>query len=241
MGSPSAVAAQQLSVQKGRLSILKELSFSLAEGSLTGLLGPSGAGKTTLMRIIVGVQKITGGKVSVLGQQAGSAKLRGRIGYVSQAASVYRDLSVLDNVRYFGRLLGANRTAVLNALEDVGLAQLRQRRAGSLSGGELGRVSLACALLGNPSLLVMDEPTVGLDPLLRAQLWEHFRSLSNRGCTLLISSHVMEEASHCDSLLLLRQGELLSQLTPEQLRENGKSEDLELAFLQLIKTHQEES
>ncbi|NYE96697.1 ABC-2 type transport system ATP-binding protein [Psychromicrobium silvestre] len=233
--APAAEVAG-LAIRTGKGSpILDGIDFVLAPGAITGLLGPSGAGKTTLMRTLVGVHKISSGTVKVFGLAAGAPALRGAVGYVTQAPSVYQDLSVLENVRYFAALQGLPRASALEAIDAVGLSPLSHRRASGLSGGEFSRVSLACALAGKPRLLVLDEPTVGLDPVLRAELWQRFAALAQEGTSLLISSHVMEEASHCQTLLLLRQGKLLAQLTPQQLRERGRSEDLELAFLQLIR------
>ncbi len=230
----AAVEVRLLDVRRGRASILREIDFSIESGRITGLLGPSGSGKTTLMRAIVGVQRLSAGSATVLGMPAGDPILRHQVGYVTQAPSVYKDLSVEDNVRYFGAMHNRNRASAREAIEAVGLAGHTGRKAGDLSGGEFSRVSLACALVAKPRLLILDEPTVGLDPVLRADLWEQFAALAAAGTTLIISSHVMEEASHCDSLLLLREGRLLAQLTPEELRRRGSSDDLELAFLHLI-------
>jgi ABC-2 type transport system ATP-binding protein len=212
------------------------LNFTVDAGRITGLLGPSGSGKTTLMRVIVGVQRVTRGTVTVLGRPAGSAPLRHDVGYVTQGASVYADLSVEANVRYFGAMHGATAADVAEAIAAVGLESLARQKAADLSGGQFSRVSLACALVAHPQLLVLDEPTVGLDPVLRAELWERFAAMAATGTTLLVSSHVMEEASHCSSLLLLRDGLLLAQLTPTELAQRGRSEDLERAFLTIIKT-----
>lgn len=233
-GGPASVTVDNLTVHRGKTDVLRNITFSIPERRITGLLGPSGSGKTTLIRAIVGVQKITGGQVTVLGRAAGETSLRHDVGYVTQAASVYRDLSVLDNVRYFGAMHGRGRGDAIDALEAVGLAGFAKRKAADLSGGQFNRVSLACALVSKPRLLVLDEPTVGLDPVLRADLWQRFAAMAKDGTTLVISSHVMEEAGHCDSLLLLRDGELLAQLTPNELRERGRTDDLELAFLHLI-------
>lgn len=230
-----AVEADSLSVRIRRKPILHGLDFTVPAGRITGLLGPSGSGKSTLMRGIVGVQRLWKGSLTVLGKPAGDPTLRHAIGYMTQEASIYRDLTVLDNVRYFGALHGKPAADAREAVEAVGLAELARRRASDLSGGQFSRVSLACALVGDPKLLVLDEPTVGLDPVLRVDLWDRFRSLAERGATLLVSSHVMEEASRCDSLLLLREGQLLAQLTPESLRERGGSSDLEKAFLGIIR------
>ncbi|WP_343319960.1 ABC transporter ATP-binding protein [Arthrobacter sp. TMP15] len=231
---PVSISIEGLRVHRGKSTVLANITASIPEGHITGLLGPSGSGKTTLMRTIVGLQKISAGTVTVLGRLAGDPQNRHDVGYLTQSASVYRDLSVIDNVRYFAALQGASREQTHAALAAVGMSALGRRRAGQLSGGQLSRVSLACALVGRPRLLVLDEPTVGLDPILRADLWARFAAMAAAGTTLIISSHVMEEAGHCDSLLLLREGLLLAQLTPAQLRVKGRSEELELAFLHII-------
>lgn len=235
-GSPDmAVEVRNLSISRNGTQILRNVSFALPPGRIIGLLGPSGSGKTTLMRAIVGVQRITSGSVHVLGRPAGHPRLRHDVGYVTQAPSVYNDLSVEANVRYFGAMHGRRRRDAAQAIDAVGLGDLARQRTGDLSGGEFSRVSLACALVSEPRLLVLDEPTVGLDPVLRADLWERFRSMSEAGTSLLISSHVMEEASHCASLLLLRGGTLLGWLTPGELSRRGESQDLEQAFLHIIR------
>ncbi|MDR6637774.1 ABC transporter ATP-binding protein [Paenarthrobacter nitroguajacolicus] len=233
--APATIEATELHISRGHTKILRGLDFTVDSGRITGLLGPSGSGKTTLMRAIVGVQRITRGAVTVMGSPAGSASLRHDVGYVTQGASVYGDLSVEANVRYFGAMHGATAADVTEAIDAVGLAPLARQKAADLSGGQFSRVSLACALVAHPKLLILDEPTVGLDPVLRAELWERFAAMAASGTTLLVSSHVMEEASHCSSLLLLREGLLLAQLTPAELAARGGSDDLERAFLTIIK------
>lgn len=230
----AAVVTRQLQVTRGRVPILRSLDFSIPAGEITGLLGPSGSGKTTLMRAIVGVQRLTAGTVQVLGLPAGHPALRHRVGYVTQSPSVYPDLTVEANVRYFGAMHRKGRADAGEAIAAVGLERQARQKTTDLSGGELSRVSLACALVSHPRLLVLDEPTVGLDPVLRADLWDRFRTMAESGTTLLVSSHVMEEASHCGSLLLLREGLLLAQLTPQELSRRGHSMDLEKAFLHII-------
>ncbi|MDO5753466.1 ABC transporter ATP-binding protein [Arthrobacter sp.] len=234
-GGSMGVSVEGLRVFRGKKQVLANISCNIPEGRITGLLGPSGSGKTTFMRALVGVQKITAGTLTVLGRPAGDPRNRHDVGYVTQAPSVYPDLSVLDNVRYFASVHGGSREDADAVLTAVGLEDVATRKASKLSGGQFSRVSLACALVGKPKLLVLDEPTVGLDPVLRAELWGQFSAMAAAGTTLLISSHVMEEAGHCDSLLLLRGGLLLAQLTPAQLRQRGDTDDLELAFLRLIR------
>ena len=204
-------------------------------GRITGLLGPSGAGKTTLIRAIVGVQKVAAGTVTVLGQPAGSAGLRRRIGYVTQAPSVYADLTVEENVRYFATLVGAGRAGADRAIEEVGLADARSQLVDTLSGGQRSRASLACALVGDPEVLVLDEPTVGLDPVLREELWDAFRRRAEAGTTVLVSSHVMDEANRCDRLLLLRVRALIADDTPSAVKADAGTDDLDAAFLTLIR------
>src|SRR3954464_10323019 len=235
----SSVTVTDLVVERGRRRVLSGLSFTVPAGQVTGLLGPSGSGKTTLMRAIVGVQQVRSGEVTVLGLPAGSPALRTRVGYVTQAPSVYADLSVRDNVRYFATLYGMSAREADAAITDVGLGDAAEQLVADLSGGQRGRTSLACALVGCPEVLVLDEPTVGLDPVLRVELWDRFHALADAGTTLIISSHVMDEAGRCDRLLLLRDGDLLADSTPAQLRADGRSDDLEQAFLTLIRAREE--
>jgi len=230
----AAIEIEGLRVVRGRRLVLDGVSLQVSGESVTGLLGPSGCGKSTLMRAIVGVQIVADGRVMVLGESAGSPELRRRVGYVTQAPSVYGDLSVEENLRYFAAVVGAGRTRIAEVIETVRLGGREQQVVGSLSGGERSRVSLATALLGDPELLVLDEPTVGLDPVLRAELWSTFHELAATGRTLLVSSHVMEEASECDELLLMREGALLEQATPAQLRAQTGEHDLGRAFLAVI-------
>ncbi|MFE5479423.1 MULTISPECIES: ABC transporter ATP-binding protein [unclassified Nocardia] len=231
---PIAVRVADLTVKRGKRPVLHGLTLDIPRGSITGLLGPSGCGKTTLLRSIVGTQLVESGTVTVLGEPAGSAGLRRRVGYVTQAPSIYADISVRDNVAYYAALYGRDRDDTESALVAVGLADHADQLGDQLSGGQKTRASLACALVGKPELLVLDEPTVGLDPVLRVELWKQFRELAAAGTTLLVSSHVMDEAEHCDKLLLMREGNLLAQLSPDELRERTDEQNLEAAFLTLI-------
>jgi len=234
-----AVTVTDLVVDRGRKRVLPGLSFAVPAGQVTGLLGPSGSGKTTLMRALVGVQQVHSGEVTVLGLPAGSAALRNRVGYVTQAPSVYADLTVRENARYFAALYGRGAAAADAAIADVGLTDAAGQLVRDLSGGQMGRASLACALVGSPEVLVLDEPTVGLDPVLRVELWERFHALAAAGATLIVSSHVMDEAGRCDRLLLLRDGELLADSTPAKVRTLTGTDDLEEAFLHLIRARKE--
>jgi ABC-2 type transport system ATP-binding protein len=221
-------------VVRGGVTVLPGLNTELASGRITGLLGPSGSGKTTLIRAIVGVQQVAGGTVTVLGLPAGTPELRSRVAYVTQDASVYADLSVTQNVSYFARILGAPADDVGRVIHEVGLDDHAGHRVGRLSGGERSRVSLAVALLGRPEVLVLDEPTVGLDPVLRRDLWDMFAELAADGITLLVSSHVMDEASRCDDLMLLRNGQLLAHDSVAGILAATSSDDIESAFLSLV-------
>jgi ABC-2 type transport system ATP-binding protein len=231
---PGAVEIRGLRVERGGRPVLHGLDLVVARGSVTGLLGPSGCGKTTLLRSIVGVQRTEAGDIRVLGRPAGSAQLRDRVGYVTQSPSVYADLSVLENLRYFAEVLGAPRGDPDRVVALVGLTGREGDRVGRLSGGERARVSLAAALLGTPELLVLDEPTVGLDPVLRQELWQLFHRLAAGGATLLVSSHVMDEAARCTRLLLMRDGRLLADDTPAGLLAATGTPDVEAAFLRLV-------
>jgi ABC-2 type transport system ATP-binding protein len=234
MKNDEVVAVRDLVVQRGAVRAIRGLSFSAPAGQVTGLLGPSGCGKSTLMRAVVGVQVVTSGTVEVLGLPAGDRRLRDRVGYVTQAPSVYDDLTVTENLRFFSRVLGAAATEVARCIEAVDLGAARDQVVARLSGGQRSRVSLAVALLGSPELLVLDEPTVGLDPVLRRDLWAMFHELAAAGTGLLVSSHVMDEAERCDRLLLMREGELLADDTPTALLERTSTHDVESAFLSLV-------
>jgi ABC-2 type transport system ATP-binding protein len=232
--SRAAIQVRDLSVRRGGREVLRGLTFDVPTGQVTGLLGPSGCGKTTLMRALVGVQSNVAGDIEILGEPAGSRSLRHRIGYVTQAPSVYGDLTVRQNLQFFATVLSADRESIDRAIEYVDLGDHADAMVGRLSGGQSSRASLAVALLGSPDVLVLDEPTVGLDPVLRRDLWALFHRLAETGVTVLVSSHVMDEADRCERLLLLREGLLLADDTPAALRERTSSADIEGAFLALV-------
>ena len=230
----STISVRGLSVVRGGREVLHGIDVEIEAGVVTGLLGPSGSGKTTLMRSIVGAQIVESGSVEVLGLEAGSPELRSRVGYQTQAPSVYPDLAVAENLDYFAAILGVGRERVAGTLGVVGLESHEAQLAGTLSGGELARLSLAVALLNEPDVLVLDEPTVGLDPVLRRDLWTTFNHLAGAGATVLVSSHVMDEADRCQRLLLLREGRVLAVGAPEELRMATGTADLGAAFLALV-------
>lgn len=233
MTSP-AIEIDSLRVVRGGKEVLPGLSIGMRAGIITGLLGPSGCGKTTLMRAIVGVQVVASGRVTVLGLPAGSKALRSRVGYVTQAPAVYDDLTVGANLRYFAKILGAAPERVAAVVETVGLTGYGEKLVSQLSGGQRARVSLATALLNEPDVLVLDEPTVGLDPVLRQELWTTFHELADRGATLLVSSHVMDEAERCDELILMRDGLILAHASPEDVLSQANASTVEEAFLHLV-------
>lgn len=236
MSAPAAdavVATRGLTVVRGGAGVLAGLDLDVGSG-VTGLLGPSGCGKSTLLRAIVGVQRIAAGRVDVLGEEAGAASLRTRIGYQTQSPSVYDDLTVGENLRFFASVLGAGVSSVDDVLASVDLADRRDAVVGRLSGGQRSRVGLAVALLGSPELLVLDEPTVGLDPVLRRDLWALFHRIAAGGTAVLVSSHVMDEAERCDRLLLMREGRIIASGTPAAIKEQAGVDDVESAFLALV-------
>lgn len=229
----NAVEVRDLHVVRGGRTVLEHLDITIG-GGVTGLLGPSGCGKSTLMRCLVGVQQVTGGTVTVFGEPAGSRPLRDRVGYVTQAASVYDDLTVAENLRFFARVLGVDAAEVDRVVDSVDLGSHRDQVVGRLSGGQRSRASLAVALLGVPDLLVLDEPTVGLDPVLRRDLWELFHRIADAGAAVFVSSHVMDEADRCDRLLLMREGRIIADGSPTEIRQKTGSDDIESAFLSIV-------
>ncbi|WP_417234261.1 ABC transporter ATP-binding protein [Arthrobacter sp.] len=234
MNSQMAIEVDGLTIRRGKAAVLEDLTFGVPAGAVVGLLGPSGCGKSTLMRSIVGTQVVHGGTIRVLGEPAGSAPLRRRVGYMTQSVSVYDDLTIRQNLDYFRKVLGAGPERVDQVLGLTDLADTADQLVETLSGGQRSRVSLAVALLGEPDLLVLDEPTVGLDPVLRADLWSLFRQLAAEGATLLVSSHVMDEATRCDRLLLMRDGDIIADDSPDGLLAATGTETAEAAFLALI-------
>ena len=237
-GEGPAIRIEGLRVLRGGRTVLPGLTLDVPRGQVVGLLGPSGCGKTTLMRAIVGVQQVAGGRIDVLGLPAGVRALRHRVGYVTQAPSVYSDLTVRENLAYFAQVVGVRRSGldaeVSRVLAAVALTDHGGSRVDALSGGQLSRVSLAAALVGTPELLVLDEPTVGLDPVLRRDLWNIFARLAQEGVTLLVSSHVMDEAVRCDRLLLMREGVMLADDTLAGVLATTGVPDVEQAFLVLV-------
>ena len=238
MDDSPTVVVDSLRVMRRRREVIHNVSFAVCRGSITGLLGPSGCGKSTLLRSIVGVQIVAGGTVNVLGMPAGSPMLRRRIGYATQNPAIYADLTVSENLRYFAAVVGAPLSDVDRVITATGLTSHANQVSGQMSTGELSRASLAVALLGSPELLVLDEPTASLDPVLRSNLWDLFHDLANGGVTLLISSHVMDEAGRCQELLLMRDGKFLATGTPDALRRGTGEQDLEQAFLRLIQNEE---
>jgi len=233
-GRAAAIEVSKLRVERGQQEVLHSLDLTVPAGSITGLLGPSGSGKSTLMRCIVGVQIVHSGTITVLGQPAGTPALRSQVGYMTQALSVYEDLTVAENVSYFATVLGVGKSDIGRVIEQTDMTRYSKRLVSTMSGGERARVSLATALLGEPKLLVLDEPTVGLDPVLRRDLWRIFADLARTGVTLLVSSHVMDEATRCDELLLMREGRVLAQGTNDELLAQTHTDTVEHAFLKLV-------
>jgi ABC-2 type transport system ATP-binding protein len=231
----ATIEVSDLVVVRGKRPVLHGLTTRVGRGTVTGLLGPSGSGKTTLMRCVVGVQKIESGTVTVLGLPAGSPPLRRRVGYLTQDPSIYADLTVRENARYFAAVYGISAAQADRTVVDVGLDRERDQLARTLSGGQHARASLACAMLSKPEVLVLDEPTVGQDPVLRDDLWQQFHALARAGTTLLVSSHVMDEAGRCERLILLRDGRMVADDTPDAVRASAGTDDLDEAFLRLIR------
>jgi len=237
----SAVSCESLTIVRGGTTVLDGIDVDVRRAAVTGLLGPSGCGKTTLMRAIIGTQRITSGTVTVLDRPAGDPALRREIGYGSQQASVYDDLTVTQNIRYFASAVGAPKEDLDWVIDQVDLRDFADQLTGWLSGGQRSRVSLAVAMLGSPRLLVLDEPTVGLDPVLREDLWALFARLTEDGLTLLVSSHVMDEAERCDDLLLMRNGQVLTQDSPGALMHRTGTHTMDAAFLRLVSEAKESS
>lgn len=235
----AAITVRDLSITLGgQTQALKHVSLTLPEGKIIGFIGPSGAGKTTLIRSLVGRLQVPKNAVEIFGLPAGSRELRHMVTYMPQELALYSDLTVKENLVYFARLSGQRRGEALKTskelLQMVDMAAKANALASGLSGGQKQRLSLAIALIGSPRLLVLDEPTVGLDPVLRENLWQLFRDIAARGSTLIISSHSMDEASRCDLLVLIRDGEVIADSSPRELLAATGTRSVEAAFLKLV-------
>lgn len=234
-----AVNIKNLSVTLGgHVQALKHINLEIPEGKITGFIGPSGAGKTTLIRSIVGRLAVSKGSIEIFGRSAGSPELRNTLTYMTQELSIYSDLTVRENLIYFSRMAGQSRTeartTVKELLKVVDIPDKSNTLVSNLSGGQKQRVSLAVALIGSPKLMVLDEPTIGLDPALRDRLWQLFNTIASRGTTLIISSHSMDEARRCEDLVLIREGEIIAHSSPQELLHKTGTNTVEKAFLKLV-------
>jgi ABC-2 type transport system ATP-binding protein len=218
----------------GSVRAVDDVTFELAPGRIYGLLGPNGSGKTTLIRLLTGMTVASAGRAEVLGVAMPSRANLARIGYMTQSDGVYPALTVAENARFFAAAYGVDGERVVEAVLDVvDLADRQRTVVANLSGGQRRRLSLACALIHEPPVLFLDEPTVGIDPLLRVQFWAHFRALAEAGTTIVVSSHVMDEADRCDELLFIRSGRIIARGSGREIRDQAGSDDLETAFLRL--------
>jgi len=234
---PPTVVAAGLAKVFGTVRAVDGIDFALPAGRIYGLLGPNGSGKTTLIRLLTGMTRPTAGHGEVLGSRMPDRPVLGRIGYMTQSDGVYPALTVAENLAFFAAAYGVrDREAVREALRVVDLADRERAIVGTLSGGQRRRLSLACALVHRPPVLFLDEPTVGVDPLLRVEFWGHFRRLVEGGATIVVSSHVMDEADRCDELLFVRAGRVIARGSGAELRSRAGTDDLESAFLRFAGT-----
>ena len=241
MNGENTVEAEGLTRRFGNFTAVRDLSLSVVAGTTYGLLGPSGCGKTTLIRLLTGLMRPSVGTARVLGRSPTDPAVRQRVGYMPQTASLYQELTARQNIAFFANVYGQNDAGRVDELLD--LVELRGRAdvpVASLSGGMRNRTSLACALVHRPQVLFLDEPTVGVDPRLRAVFWEYFRHLNGEGVTIVVSSHIMDEAERCDRLGLMRAGRLIAEGSAHDIRRRAGTPTLEAAFLALAAPGEED-
>lgn len=245
MVQEAAVEIKGLTVQFGRQVILPQLSVSVPEGQIIGLLGPSGSGKTTLVKSIIGINPFRSGSITVFGRHVPSLGAMSAIGYMAQSDALYEDLCAMDNLLFFEKIYGihgqAAKARAKEMLSFVGLGDDKKKPVRYFSGGMKRRLSLAIALIHRPRLLILDEPTVGIDPVLRKKFWDEFKSLKSNGCTIITTTHVMDEAARCDRILLLREGKIIANGTPEELLSQTHTKSIEEAFLCFSGENEEEA
>jgi ABC-2 type transport system ATP-binding protein len=229
------VSVQNVSKRFGKHEVLKDINLEIHSGEIFGLLGPSGAGKTTLVKQLVGLELPTEGENYLFGEKMPSLKLIEKIGYMAQSDALYTELSAKENLEFFAALFGLSgarrKKRILEVMELVDLSEHLTKIVTNYSGGMKRRLSLAAAMLHEPELLILDEPTVGIDPVLRKSIWNGFYDLKNRGKTLIVTTHVMDEAEKCDRLGLIRDGRLIAVGTPAELKAKTGSSSVEEAFL----------
>lgn len=234
----TAIETYELTKRFGDLTAVDNLNLKIRKGEIFGLIGPNGAGKTVTIKMLLGILKPTKGRVIVLGEEIPNGEVLKRIGYMPQETALYEDLTAHENIQLFGEIYGVNRSQ-LGEREDellkfVGLIEWKNAIVSDFSGGMKSRLSFACSLIHQPELLFLDEPTVGIDPPLRASFWSHFKELTKKGVTILITTHYMDEASRCDRVGLIRNGRLLAVDTPKALKSKTGMESLEDVFLALL-------
>lgn len=231
----AVINVKDLKQQFGKKVVLENINLEVQKGEILGLLGPSGSGKTTLIKAVIGMAVPTKGKVLVLGQEMPSLKVVSKIGYMAQSDALYEDLNALENILFFGALYGLKGKAAQERAQEV-LALVRlsddaKKPVRNYSGGMKRRLSLAIALFHRPELVILDEPTVGIDPVLRREFWQEFERLRQAGITILITTHVMDEAEHCNRLALIRDGGIIALDSPEELKRKSGQDSIEGAFL----------
>lgn len=232
MSTDAILETHELHKHFGSIHAVDGVNLSVGGGEVYGLLGPNGSGKTTLIRLLLGLLSPTSGRIRLLGEAVPNKAILSQVGYMTQASALYEDLTVRENIVFFAEMCGGyDRAWVDEVIELVDLQDRSHSLVRTLSGGLRQRTSLACSLAHKPDLLLLDEPTVGVDPQLRASFWSHFRRLAETGVTLIVSSHVMDEAERCDRLGFMRQGKLLAEGSAAELRGQTGARTLEEAFL----------